>query len=313
MPSRSPSRLRRPRAVLASFAALGVSAVTLAGCTLIPGLLDGGTVDTVGQVPFETALAIPPLAESHVESDGTRVFELTAAVGSTEFHDGIATPTLGYNGTYLGPTLVAARDERVRGRSRERARRDHHAALARHAPSGRRWTAGRTSRSRPGRPGRRSGRSTSRRRRCGTTRTRTARPRSRCARGSPGCSSSTIPSSGALPLPRDYGVDDIPVVVQDAQFDSDRRVQTRRSDFVGALGDRAARQRHARPVPRRHDRRRAAAPAERLDRADLRLRIRRRPVVRPRSRPTVACSTRRSPPTALRLSPGERAEILVCA
>ncbi len=65
------------------------------------------------EVTFERPLAIPPLADSRVEADGTRVFQLTADEGTTEFADGTETATWGFNGSYLGPTIRAERDERV--------------------------------------------------------------------------------------------------------------------------------------------------------------------------------------------------------
>lgn len=68
---------------------------------------------TVGAVEFTRPLAIPPLAESRVE-DGVRVFELEAREGVADLGAGAPTPTIGLNGDYLGPTLRAARGERVR-------------------------------------------------------------------------------------------------------------------------------------------------------------------------------------------------------
>lgn len=71
-------------------------------------------VSTVGEVDFDRPLSIPPLAESRVEPDGTRVFDLEAQEGSRELLPGKPTETWGFNGDYLGPTLRAARGERVR-------------------------------------------------------------------------------------------------------------------------------------------------------------------------------------------------------
>lgn len=71
-------------------------------------------VSTVGAVDFESRLAIPPLARSHVTHDGTRVFDLTAQEGTTELLPGRPATTWGFNGSYLGPTLRAARGEKVR-------------------------------------------------------------------------------------------------------------------------------------------------------------------------------------------------------
>lgn len=75
-------------------------------------------VSTVGKVRFSRPLAVPPLAESTVDADGTRVFDLRMQSGETEFRDGVRTPTWGFNGSYLGPTLRAERGERVKVRIR---------------------------------------------------------------------------------------------------------------------------------------------------------------------------------------------------
>lgn len=68
----------------------------------------------VGELGFANELRIPPLAEGVLDADGTRVFELDLQEGSTEFRDGVETPTWGVNGSYLGPTLRVRRGERVR-------------------------------------------------------------------------------------------------------------------------------------------------------------------------------------------------------
>ena len=59
------------------------------------------------------ALAIPPLLEPVVRGDGTRVFELTVQEGVSEILPGVTTPSWGYNGALLGPTVRAARGDRV--------------------------------------------------------------------------------------------------------------------------------------------------------------------------------------------------------
>ncbi|MGW4531776.1 multicopper oxidase family protein [Nocardia sp. NPDC004340] len=59
------------------------------------------------------ALLIPPLAPSRVDADGVRRFTLTAQAGSHEIRPGTHTPTWGYNGSILGPTLRARRGETV--------------------------------------------------------------------------------------------------------------------------------------------------------------------------------------------------------
>lgn len=65
-------------------------------------------------VELQSPLAIPPLADSHVDGEGYRVFDLTAQEGTSSFLPDVATPTWGYNGDYLGPTLRAERGEKVR-------------------------------------------------------------------------------------------------------------------------------------------------------------------------------------------------------
>ncbi|MGV0745244.1 multicopper oxidase family protein [Mycolicibacterium sp. XJ870] len=58
-------------------------------------------------------LPIPPLADSTVGPDGTRRFTLRAAAGTTEILADKSTATYGYNGAMLGPTLRARRGESV--------------------------------------------------------------------------------------------------------------------------------------------------------------------------------------------------------
>ncbi|GAA1637032.1 multicopper oxidase domain-containing protein [Nocardia ninae] len=94
----------------------------LAGLVALLGLAIGGcvrvvyvnaVVNTVGRAEFGNALAIPPLAPSTIRPDGTREFDLEMRTGVTEFRPGQATETWGFNGDYLGPTLRARRGEQV--------------------------------------------------------------------------------------------------------------------------------------------------------------------------------------------------------
>lgn len=108
--------LRRLLVIVLSLLALGAAgAAVLLFVAFAPE-------STVGEVRFARPLKIPPLAPSHVDADGTRVFALTAQRGTTDLLPGEPAPTLGYNGSYLGPTLRASRGERVRVEVRNRLR-----------------------------------------------------------------------------------------------------------------------------------------------------------------------------------------------
>lgn len=72
-------------------------------------------LDTRGAVVFDRPLTIPPIASSTV-NQGVRTFDLTIASGEMDFNQGQTTPTWGINGNFLGPTLRAARGEKVRVR-----------------------------------------------------------------------------------------------------------------------------------------------------------------------------------------------------
>lgn len=104
-----PAPPQRPtrRAVLRATALAAVVPLLAAGCGAIPG-----SVTSVDEPEFGRALPIPPLAESEVV-DGVRTFRLTAQEGTTELLPGVETPTWGFDGPYLGPTLRAERGERV--------------------------------------------------------------------------------------------------------------------------------------------------------------------------------------------------------
>jgi FtsP/CotA-like multicopper oxidase with cupredoxin domain len=103
------------RTLLAGLAA--TPALTLVGCEF--DRTTAGPVSTVDTLDFANRLRIPGLADSTVDDDGVRLFRLSAVTGSAEFLSGVATPTWGYTdgryaAGYLGPTLRATKAERVR-------------------------------------------------------------------------------------------------------------------------------------------------------------------------------------------------------
>ena len=215
--------------------ALGIGAaavVPLSGC----GLFDRReTLDTVGQVDFRHRLRIPPLAKGTREG-GTTTFALDARAGSTAIVPGGDTETWGLNGTLLGPTLRARRGESVRvdvTNSLDEPTSLHWHGM--HLPAaadggphqmidpGDTWSPawevaqpaatlwyhphphGQTER--------------------------------HVYRGLSGLFILDDDEESALALPRDYGVDDIPLVVQDKTFDDHGQlVETSRHDN-GMLGD----------------------------------------------------------------------------
>jgi FtsP/CotA-like multicopper oxidase with cupredoxin domain len=92
--------------------ALGVVAIAvIAGITAFVWFR--APVDTVGRVAFLHPLAIPPLAESELDDDGRRVFDLIPQAGTSELLPGLESGTWGFNGAFLGPTLRAETGELV--------------------------------------------------------------------------------------------------------------------------------------------------------------------------------------------------------
>lgn len=229
------SALRRPKATIvslsvASLTALGIS-VALAGCgQSVPA------VDTVGTLDFDTQLTIPPLAESTLDENGVRTFELTAQAGETQFLAGEPTSTWGFNGSYLGPTLIARAGEQVAV--------DVTNELA--EPTTVHWHGMHVPPTMDGGPHQMVD--------AGDTWTPTWRVDQSAAtlwyhphphgettdhvsKGLAGMFIVQDDAESSLALPRQYGVDDIPVIVQDARFDSENQLTTSVRGFVGPLGD----------------------------------------------------------------------------
>jgi len=72
-----------------------------------------GAVFAQNTLRFETPLAVPPLLEGSLKGD-VREYDLSIQSGVTEFFKGYQTPTWGLNGSFLGPTLKLRRGETVR-------------------------------------------------------------------------------------------------------------------------------------------------------------------------------------------------------
>lgn len=110
MTSRS-RRVTRRTILKAGLVAVPATAVAASGA--VGWWWASADLDTVGKVDFDRPLPIPPLADSQLDGDGYRVFELTAQPGTAELLPGTESATWGFNGAYLGPTLRAARGQRV--------------------------------------------------------------------------------------------------------------------------------------------------------------------------------------------------------
>jgi FtsP/CotA-like multicopper oxidase with cupredoxin domain len=192
-------------------------AIGLAGAVWV---LRSGSVDTRGTVEFVNRLAIPPLAPSRLDEHGRRVFDLHARAGEHDFGDD-PVATWGFDGDYLGPTLRAERGEEVvvnvhNGLPEETTVHWHgmHLPAAMdggpHTPvtPGATWSP----QWRIDQPA--------------ATLWYHPHPHGRTAdhvyRGLAGLFLVDDPATSVAQLPHRYGVDDIPVVVQDKNFSSGR-------------------------------------------------------------------------------------------
>ena len=226
-------RIRRPRAVAASLAVVLAVSVGLAGCALFGS---APAVNTVGKSSFTNTLKMPPLASSTVDADGTRVFDLTAQSGQTVFRAGGSTTTSGYNGNYLGPTLRAELGEKVRVQLHNGLKETttlhwhgmHLPAIADGGPH------------QPVRPGAEVDPAWTIKQPAATLWYHPhpdGKTEDQVRAGLAGMFIVDDPAEQALPLPRTYGVDDIPVIVQDVAFDGNNQLTNRDGGFSGSLGD----------------------------------------------------------------------------
>lgn len=190
------------------------------------------------QLLAENPLFIPPLLEPRLEN-GEKVFDLAVQAGETEFFQGKQTETLGFNGNYLGPTLRAHAGDRVRlNVTNDLAESTTVHWHGMHLPAAMdggphqviqpgqtwqpHWTIGNEAATLWYHP-----------HLMGTT-------GEQVYRGLAGFFIIDDENSDALALPDEYGVDDIPLVVQDRQFDDQAQLIYRheqRALTAGMLGD----------------------------------------------------------------------------
>jgi FtsP/CotA-like multicopper oxidase with cupredoxin domain len=215
-----------------------IPAVALAGAAALGGLAgcSNPASSPVTEAPVTRALAIPPLAEGTV-SQGRRTYALDIQEGTTDFGVGGPTDTYGVNQSYLGPTLRMTTGEDVR--------MDVHNGLG--TVTTLHWHGMHVPAEMDGGPHQLidPGQTWSPQwqvRQPAATLWYHAHPHGQTSdqvyRGVAGMILVDDPVGGPQ-LPHEYGVDDIPVIVQDKSFDADGQLEfdQRGPSSTGFLGD----------------------------------------------------------------------------
>jgi FtsP/CotA-like multicopper oxidase with cupredoxin domain len=172
-----------------------------------------------GLAQAQPRLPIPPLLDTARGQPAT----LTAAAGETEFFPGVRSATAGYNGSYLGPTLRMRSGDDVRMEVRNRLAEEttvhwHGLLVPAQVDGGPHNTLAPGAGWTPVLPVRQPA----------ATAWYHAHPHMRTAAqvyaGLAGLLIVTDDEEQALGLPSRYGVDDLPLVLQDKAFDRERRL-----------------------------------------------------------------------------------------
>ena len=219
-------------------------AVLAAAALVVVGIAGGGAVlyaraDTsnLGTLEFENELEILPLLASR-EEHGRLVFDLELRTGRSELVPGKQAETWGANGSYLGPTLRVEHGDRIEVRVRNELPEQttihwHGMHLPAVADGGPHQAIGPGETWRPGwqidQPA--------------ATLWYHPHPHGETAdhvyRGIAGMFIVDDPRADALPLPDTYGVDDIPLIIQDKRLNDDGSLDLseRIISPTGRLGD----------------------------------------------------------------------------
>ena len=216
----------------AGTAAAGLVALPLSACEAQNSLF---SADGAGANP----LAIPELNQGIVEQ-GERVFRLSISAGQKEFVPGVVSPTIGINAPYLGPTLEMRRGERVRlhvdnGLDDGATVHWHGFELPAAADGGPHQLI---------RPGARWSPSFEVRQRASLYWYHSHLHRGTGAQVYAGLAAPIYvrdDEEDALDLPSEYGVDDIPLIVQDRVLDNSGKLlypQNMHAQMMGVRGDR---------------------------------------------------------------------------
>jgi FtsP/CotA-like multicopper oxidase with cupredoxin domain len=94
--------MKRRTFIKSSLAALALAGVGSAGLSSIGRT---GFIATAEATGFTSPLPIPPFLENQDKSGTTARYAMNVQRGSVEFFPGRPTPTMGYNGSFLGPTI----------------------------------------------------------------------------------------------------------------------------------------------------------------------------------------------------------------
>ncbi len=179
---------------------------------------------------FPNPLKIPALLEGTPGARG-KIFELSAGAGKSEFLPGVSTPTLGINGAYLGPTIRCRAGERVTLRVKNTLTEPttlHWHGL--HIPA--RHDGGPHQVVEPGATWEPSFEIKQKASLCWYHSHLLGRTGEQVLRGLAGLFLIEDEESRSLHLPSDYGVDDIPLVIQDRRFNRDGSF-----DYLSAMTD----------------------------------------------------------------------------
>ncbi len=201
---------------------LGVGALTLTG-------LRGGHAEAANR-PLNP-LKIPALLEGKTTAAGRLHYDLTIAAGTSHFLPGLATPTFGVNGPYLGPTIRCRAGDRVSFRVKNNLTEPttlHWHGL--HIPA--RYDGGPHQVIEPDQGWEPSFEIKQKASLCWYHSHLMEQTGEQVLRGLAGLILIEDEETGALGLPSDYGVDDIPLVIQDRRFNPDGSFQ-----YMSTMGD----------------------------------------------------------------------------
>lgn len=179
---------------------------------------------------FPNPLKIPALLEGTPGANGN-IYELSAVAGKSEFLPGISTPTLGINGAYLGPTIRCRTGDRVTLRVKNTLAEPttlHWHGL--HVPA--RYDGGPHQVVEPGAVWEPSFEIKQKASLCWYHSHLLGRTGEQVLRGLAGLFLIDDEESRSLHLPSEYGVDDIPLVIQDRRFNRDGSF-----DYLSAMAD----------------------------------------------------------------------------